>query len=100
MINSIKAGAGISDGALNQHPPSREPAPPRPRPTTAKEASAAAPDTDLRLVVERDANKGYYVYRLIDRMTGKVVVELPRGRVTELAETPTYEAGTVVSTKA
>lgn len=100
MISSINAGAAISDGALNQNPQPREPAPPRPKPTTAKAASAAAPDSDFRLVIERDADKGYYVYRLVDRMTGKVVVELPRGRVNELAQTPSYEAGTVVSTKA
>jgi flagellar protein FlaG len=100
MINSIKAGAAISDDALNDQPQPREPAPRPAKTVEAKAASAAAPDSNLRLVIERDANKGYYVYRLIDRMTGKVVIELPRGRVSELATTPSYEAGTVVSTKA
>jgi len=61
---------------------------------------AAAPQSDLRLVIERGSDNAYYVYRLIDRTTGKVVVELPRDRVGELATTPSYTAGSVVSTRA
>jgi flagellar protein FlaG len=51
-------------------------------------------------VIERDKDNAFYVYRLVDRSTGKVVVELPRDQVSDLATSPSYEAGAVVSTKA
>jgi flagellar protein FlaG len=100
MINNVKAGTSVPDGALNQRSPRREHQPQPPKPATAREAAAASPDSDLRLVIERDPNGGDYVYRLVDRTTGKVVTELPRDQVSELATAPTYAAGTVVSTKA
>jgi hypothetical protein len=100
MINTVKAGTSVPDGALNQRSPRREPQPQPAKPTTAREAAAAAPDSDLRLVIERDSATGDYVYRLIDRTTGTVVTELSRDQVSELATIPTYAAGTVVSTKA
>lgn len=100
MINSVKAGTSVPDGALNQRSPRREDRQQTPKPTTARAAAAAAPDSDLRLVIEPDPAGGDYVYRLIDRATGAVVTELPRDQVSELATTPTYAAGTVVSTKA
>jgi hypothetical protein len=99
MINTVKAGTSVPDGALNQRSPRRD-SQPQPKPQSARAAAAAAPDSDLRLVIERDALGGDYVYRLVDRTTGKVVTELPRDQVSELATTPSYAAGTVVSTKA
>ena len=98
MINTVKAGTSVPDGAMNQRSPRRE-QPESPRPRSAREA-AAAPDADLRLVIERDSNGGDYLYRLFDRTTGKLVTELPRDQVSELATAPDYAAGTVVSTKA
>ena len=100
MINSVKAGTAVPDGALNQRSPRREERKPDAKPATARAAAAAAPDSDLRLVIEPDPVGGDYVYRLIDRATGAVVTELPRDQVSELATTPTYAAGDVVSTKA
>ncbi len=99
MIYSVNAGPALQDGALNQRSPRRE-QPKSSKPASAREAAAAAPELDLRLVIEHDEGTGDYIYRLVDRVTGQVVIERPRDEVSELATTPTYAAGTVVSTKA
>lgn len=101
MINAVKAGVVVPDAAVKQRPAEQEPpVGPQQGATPAAEPKAPEPASDLRLVIERDSSNAYYVYRLIDRTTGKVVVELPRDQVSELGSTPSYEAGTVVSTKA
>ena len=101
MISTLKTGLAPADGALNQKPePPREPEAEPAQPVAEKAPPAAPPKSDLRLVIERDKDNAYYVYRLVDRSTGKVVVELPRDQVTDLATSPSYAAGAVVSTKA
>jgi flagellar protein FlaG len=101
MINTITAGAVVPDAAVKQRPVEQEP-PVRPKQDSAPAPAPKAPkpDSDLRLVIERDSHDAYYVYRLVDRTTGKIVVELPREHVSELGSSPSYEAGNVVSTKA
>ena len=105
MISTLKTGPVPTDAALSQKPePTRDPEAAPAQPTRAaapaKAPPAAPPNSDLRLVIERDKDNAFYVYRLVDRSTGKVVVELPRDQVSDLATDPAYEAGAVVSTKA
>lgn len=99
MINTIKSVAGVSDrpsgrksdrdGEGAYSPGSAEAPPQRP-----------ASGSDLRLVIERDGEGAYYVYKLIDRITGELVAELPRDQVASLAAEESYAAGAVVCTKA
>ena len=99
MINTVNTGAGVSDREPDRRPPRREQDPANPA-LVAEEPPAPAPGSDLRLVIERDAEGAYYVYRLIDRTTGEVVQERRREQMANLAQAPDYRAGTVVSTKA
>jgi flagellar protein FlaG len=98
MIKPVDTGVSLPDAALPQR--SEEPRRQAPKPAQAAAPAPEAPDSDLRLVIERGSDNAYYVYRLIDRTTGKVVVELPRDRVADLANEPSYSAGDVVTTKA
>ena len=101
MISTLKTGPVPTDAALSQKPePAREPEAAPAKPVTQKAPPAAPPNSDLRMSIERDKDNAFYVYRLVDRTTGKVVVELPRDQVRDLAADPAYEAGAVVSTKA
>jgi flagellar protein FlaG len=63
----------------------------------------AAPTTDqadLRLIIEEDEASGTYVYKTINRVTGEVVLQLPRDDILRLREAPDYVAGVVIRTKA
>jgi len=99
MINTVKAAAAAS---LNQRSPRRDPEerPHEPPKGASGPVEGSVPEADLRLVIERDSDNADFVYRLIDRATGRVVAELPRDQVSKLASEPTYEAGGLVSTKA
>lgn len=103
MISSVKTGVAVAEPPLAPRPVERDaveafaPALPDEKPARPVET---APQSDLRLVIERGESNAFYVYRLVDRVTGKVVVELPRDQVADLATTPSYEAGTVVRTTA
>jgi hypothetical protein len=51
-----------------------------------------------RLMIE-EVN-GRYVYKVVDRNTGRVITQLPREQVEQLGERDGYSAGAVVNTKA
>ena len=99
MIDPIKTGVGVSDRSPDRRQDRRGEGG---YPSTPDEAPipGPAPGSDLRLVIERDAEGAYYIYKLIDRATGAVVAELPRDEVARLAKGEGYTAGTVVRTKA
>jgi hypothetical protein len=99
MIDPIKSGAGVSDRSPDRRSGRRDegayPSAPAESPTPGP-----VPGSDLRLVIERDAEGAYYIYKLIDRATGAVVAEMRRDELANLAKAETYTAGAVVSTKA
>ncbi len=55
---------------------------------------------DYRLVIERDEPTGSYIYKTLDRTTGEVVNQFPREEVLKLRDSPAYQAGRVIVTKA
>jgi flagellar protein FlaG len=71
--------------------------------TQPKEKAAPAPDapvaSDYRLVIEEDKAAGTFVYKTIDRTTGKVVSQFPREELLRLRENPAYTAGSVLKAK-
>lgn len=60
----------------------------------------AAPEPDLRLVIEQDGASGGFVYKTVDRRTGEVVLQLPREEILKLREAGAYSAGDVIATQA
>ncbi len=55
---------------------------------------------DLRLVIEEDQESGSFVYKTINRVTGEVVLQLPRTEVLRMREERTYSAGSVIRASA
>jgi hypothetical protein len=97
MINIIKSSADFGDQ------PDRRP----PRPYVEAEAAQApgaqavlAPQSDIRLLIEQDANGGGFIYKLVNRATGEVISELSRDELIRMSADPKYTAGKVVDTKA
>ena len=69
-------------------------------PATAEPAQGASPDpADLRLIIEDDLIAGSFVYKTVDRNTGKVVQQLPREQILALREASDYTAGAVIKAK-
>ena len=70
-------------------------------PTIAQrdEQSGKPVESDLRLTIDKDPQTGHWVYKAIDRMTGKVVNELPQQSVAEMLKSETYQAGSVINTE-
>jgi len=100
MIKNIEKGLGVADRQPDQGSAKRDP---QGRPSRRRRAEALegpAPEQDLRLVIEKDAEGADYVYRLVDRATGETVAERPRDEVANLAQDAGYKAGSVVDTKA
>ena len=99
-MNRIQSGGEVSDRTPDRRSPKREAEGAEPSILDERAEPAPAPGSDLRLLIERDAQGDYYVYKLVDRATGEVVAERPRDQVANLAQGPDYRAGTVISTKA
>jgi flagellar protein FlaG len=59
-----------------------------------------APDpADLRLIIEDDQVAGSFVYKTVDRRTGRIVQQLPREQILALREAADYTAGAVIKAK-
>ena len=65
-----------------------------------EEASDAADEPDLRLVIEQDEAGGPLIYRIVDRRTGGIVQQFMREEVLQMREDADYAAGGVIRTKA
>jgi flagellar protein FlaG len=66
----------------------------------ADQGQSDAPDpADLRLIIEDDLVAGSFVYKTVDRRTGKVVQQLPREQILALREAADYTAGAVIKAK-
>jgi flagellar protein FlaG len=63
-------------------------------------AVTGSDSVDLRLIIEEDKASGTYVYKTVNRVTGEVVLQLPREEILKMREESEYVAGVVVSTKA
>jgi len=73
---------------------------PKPAPASSS-ASASTPsnESSQRLVISEGAETGVYVYTILDRTTGQVLVQIPREEVVRISSRPGYAAGQVISTK-
>ena len=58
------------------------------------------PEYTLRLTMDKDPHTGDWVYKAIDRYTGKVVRQLPRQELLDMKRTGNYQAGSVIKTEA
>jgi flagellar protein FlaG len=60
--------------------------------------SGPPPYYTLRLTVDKDPKTGEWIYKAIDRYTGKVVRQMPRQGLLEMRESQGYEAGSFIKT--
>jgi len=98
MSNSISSAGAVPDAAYGSS--QRSPAEAAPA-STGAESTVATPDpADLRLVIEEDQQAGCYVYKTVDRRSGKVVQQLPREQLLKLREAASYTAGAVIKARA
>ena len=54
-------------------------------------------EADLRLVIEPD--KGSYIYKTINRVTGETLAQYPREDIVKMREASDYTVGKVVNAK-
>ena len=78
-----------------------------PVPASVPPAQASEPpvtvgpdQADVRLVIEHDQASGSYVYKTINRLTGEVLLQLPRAEVLKMHQGSQYAAGSVIKTEA
>jgi flagellar protein FlaG len=64
----------------------------KPAPTTASQ------DPDVRLVIQEGTMAGLFIYTIVDRASGQVMLQIPREDLAQLAARPDYEAGQVINT--
>jgi beta-lactamase class A len=93
QISPIASPAADSVGSSTPPAPPSAPAAP-----TQSPATAATPEANQRLVIQESGEVGVFVYTILDRATGRVIVQLPRESVAEMARLSTYAAGQVITT--
>lgn len=64
----------------------------------AEPSSPAQNNDQPRLAIEQ--GPGGFVYKVLDRVTGEVLRQLPHDSVSKLADDPSYGAGQVIKTSA
>lgn len=96
MANNVERISSLPT-SLNQSAPQSTAVPSE---TRRRSAPVQHTGDDYRLVIERDEPTGSYIYKTLDRSTGEVVNQFPREEVLKLRDSPAYEAGRVIVTKA
>ncbi|MDB5460963.1 MAG: hypothetical protein JWO72_2704 [Caulobacteraceae bacterium] len=94
--------ADLVGAQLNPLPPPATKAPSKTSATTSSTASSSSQtsgDSEQRLVIKEGAQTGVFIYTILDRATGAVLVQIPREEVVKIAGRPDYSAGQVVDTK-
>ena len=72
-----------------------------PEPAKGETSEAKGPDpVEMRLVIEMDKASGSFVYKTVNRLTGEVILQLPRDEVLKLKDAGQYATGSVFQTKA
>jgi flagellar protein FlaG len=108
-LNSVPAdltgvAATLSLSASTSSSASSAPATSNASPSQDQTTSATQPPQQAtsaqRLVIQAGAQTGVFVYTILDRLTGQILVQIPREEVIKLANRPDYSAGTVIDTKA
>jgi flagellar protein FlaG len=102
MTGNIQPTPAVVDSNLDRSStqPQGKPLQQRRTNTESVPSQPESKPSDLRLVIEKDEAGILFVYRLIDPVTGNVVVEIPRNELKKLGEQADYTAGSVVRTKA
>jgi len=90
MIDPVKALATAPPPSADRQTSSPPPASLKPQ----------VQDQPLRLVVEPKTGAQGYTYKLFDRVTGQLLIELPREEASRIGGDPTYAAGQVLNAKA
>jgi flagellar protein FlaG len=96
---NISPTGGAGDSTYGGHSHSSPEGAPAPGPAKERTADGEPDPADLRLVIEDDEVAGSYVYKTIDRRTGKVVQQYPREQILKLREASDYTAGAVIKAK-
>jgi hypothetical protein len=65
----------------------------------AKAIGVPAADADQRLVIQEGTEAGLFVYTILDRTSGRVMLQIPSEDLAQLSARPDYEAGQVIDTK-
>lgn len=91
-VGAVKTVTDVLNSSARAAIPAEPAVTPRPK----------APPTfaDVRLVIEEDRESGTFIYKTLDRVTGEVLLQLPRENVLKALNTGSYAAGSVVKTRA
>jgi flagellar protein FlaG len=95
MSNKVAPFAATPDPTFGRNTPSPEHQSP---PVPAKSVPTTDP-VDLRLIIEEDKASGTYIYKTVNRVTGEVILQLPREAILRMHEDDGYVAGGVVRAK-
>jgi len=89
MSNHVARVASVATAAI-------EPAAPTVQPRT-EAPNDNVDGSRLRLTIEATP-EGRFIYKILDRVTGEVIRQLPREEVERLNTDPTYRGGRLVDT--
>jgi flagellar protein FlaG len=104
---AIQPAALTTAQSTTTKPTPSQPTDTAPQPAAAPEPAQQSPaevaaslegSARYRLVIEEGPSKGSFVYKTLDSVTGEVVRQFPREQVLRLAESKTYDAGSVIDT--
>ena len=96
METKVSTFGATPDPTQNKSGPATRPE----TPTPATRPSNAPNPIDLRLVIEEDKATGSYIYKTVNRVTGEVILQLPREQLVRMQEQLEYVAGTVIRARA
>ncbi len=72
----------------------------RPAPTPNPDFTTPPYNPEQRLVIQEDGDTGSFLYTVIDRVSGQVVLQSSREEVSRMSQRSDYAAGSLIKAKA
>ena len=66
--------------------------------TTPKPVSSIEASANYRLLIEEGPRKGSFVYKTMDSVTGEIIRQFPREQLVKIAQSDSYDRGSVIKT--
>ena len=99
-MSTITQMTAVPADMIGAPPPAAQPADNDVKTSAPAATATSSTEDSQRLTISEGPEAGVLIYTILDRASGRVLLQIPRVEVEQIATRPDYTAGTVIDTTA